>query len=373
MAVTALFVHRDLAFHGGVPRSFYTVACHRDTARLHMQVASFQQASEQLTLDFCHVGVPVHHLGNGYLQSVRLLRRLVRTRGLDVIVCGSFRSLVVARAAALRQPCAVVFWVPAIPIMKGHLRRGVFRLLALNIDLIFISQAVANAHSYRYHRGRKDVLYHGISDHLSDIIPTGSTDIRAELNLSADTTLIGYVAEFTPWKDHSTLMHAFNAIADRHADLHLLLIGTGSTISPNRRLASSLRHGNRVHFLGAREDVRALYPQMDIYAHPADGEGFGLAVAEAMLAGLPVVAADAGALPELVHDGTTGLLFAPHDAADLSRKLLRLADNSELRLEFGGAARRHCLDRFDPDRFAREMTCLLEQAAKQTSPRASVS
>ena len=71
---------------------------------------------------------------------------------------------------------------------------------------------------------------------------------------------------------------------------------------------------------------------------PSSLEGFGFAVAEAMACGLPVVASDRGALPELVSDGQTGLLFDPTQPAECVRHLLRFLRSPRLRRQFGMAA-----------------------------------
>ena len=75
----------------------------------------------------------------------------------------------------------------------------------------------------------------------------------------------------------------------------------------------------RVLMPGRVGDVAALYRRCNVVVHPARWEGFGLAMLEGMLAGRPVVAADAGSAPELVADGMTGLLFPPDDAEALAR------------------------------------------------------
>jgi glycosyltransferase involved in cell wall biosynthesis len=67
-----------------------------------------------------------------------------------------------------------------------------------------------------------------------------------------------------------------------------------------------------------------------VFVHPARWEGFGLAVLEAMLAGLPVVASNVSSLPELVLDGETGVLVAPDDPGALARGITQALDRPEL-------------------------------------------
>jgi glycosyltransferase involved in cell wall biosynthesis len=103
-------------------------------------------------------------------------------------------------------------------------------------------------------------------------------------------------------------------------------------------LARELGVAERLFLLGRLPDVAAWLRRADVFVHPARWEGFGLAVLEAMLAGLPVVASDVSSLPELVIDGETGLLVAPDDPSALATAILS-ALNDAPRLGAAGLAR----------------------------------
>jgi glycosyltransferase involved in cell wall biosynthesis len=310
-------------------------------------------------------GIQVEVLGDDYNRSMRRLRRLVADQGVDIVVCCSFKAFVVAKLATVTSRCQVVFWIPAIPFMNTVSKRLPFRALAVRTHLVFISKAVACAHSYPWHQGDTTVLYYGISDQ-TELETIERSELRTTLDIEPASLVLGYVAEFTPWKDHSTLLQAFEILAERFPTLHLVLVGKGSHLESTKEAAQVMKAAPRIHFLGTRSDVRQLYRQFDVYVHPAVGEGFGIAVAEAMLANRPVVVANAGALPEFVLDDVTGLLFEPHNAPDLSEKIERLLGNDEdLRLRLGQAARQYCLERFDPDTFADQMTSIIEFEARK--------
>ena len=85
--------------------------------------------------------------------------------------------------------------------------------------------------------------------------------------------------------------------------------------------------------------VQAAYADADLFCLPSLQEGFGIVFLEAMAAGLPVVAGDAAAVPEVVDDGTTGLLVDPRDPAAVAGALLRLLDDADLRRSMGRAGR----------------------------------
>jgi glycosyltransferase involved in cell wall biosynthesis len=114
---------------------------------------------------------------------------------------------------------------------------------------------------------------------------------------------------------------AIRALADI-PDAHLVVLGEGPQRAELERLAN-----DRVHLLGRVPDVAAWLRRADVLVHPARWEGFGLALLEAMLASLPVVATRVSAIPEIVVDGKTGLLVPPDDASALAAAVNRvLAD-----------------------------------------------
>lgn len=363
MAVRTLFLNRDMVFHGGVCQSFLTFARHRDSSRVDLQIASFVNPSVEVVVELGKYRVPLHTIGDDYKTAIHQLRGLIKSERFEVIVCGTFKAFVTARVASANLGIRVVFWIAAIPFMLGRPRRWVFRVLALKTHLLFISRAVAQAHTYPWHRGQRSIIYYGVTD--GDVEPQ-SPSLRQLLDIPRDGAILGFVGEFTPWKDHRTAIDALGLLGEKYPNLHLVLIGKGDGMNETMMYADKPQTKRRVHFLGARADVRTLYRQMDIYVHPADGEGFGLAVAEAMLAECAVIAANAGALPEFVIDGLTGLLFQPHDSQDLSWKIALLLDNPDRRVELGSQARSYCLKHFSTERFTEEMMTLIEMEADET-------
>lgn len=362
--VSVLFLNRDLFFHGGVTQTFLTFARHRPKERVRLQIASFMEPSPEIADNLSSLEVPRSILGDDLWRPIFRLRHLIRTTDTKVVVCGTFKAFVTATLATFLLPCRTVFWIPSIPFMQKFPKKILFRILACNSHLIFVSRAVANAHSYRWHRGESTVLYHGISN-TTDLTGRRSKDSHLDWVLPSGSQVLGFVAEFTPWKHHNVAIEAFAKLSRSHPNLHLVLVGNGDYLDATMRHVQGTDYAARIHFLGARHDVRALYPVFDVYIHPAVGEGFGLAVAEAMLAARPVVVANAGALPEFVRDGHTGLLFEPNNHRDLASKIEVLLLDPDLRRELGDRSRQHCLQHFSPERFAEEMTTIIEQEADQ--------
>ena len=109
------------------------------------------------------------------------------------------------------------------------------------------------------------------------------------------------------------------------------------------------------------KEMQALYRQMDILLMPSVREGFGLAVAEAMACGLPVVASNCSAIPELIDDGKGGFLCPVGDVAAFAEKINFLADSPQLRHEMGEYNRSKVEKMFTLERMVKEYRELFEK------------
>ena len=165
-----------------------------------------------------------------------------------------------------------------------------------------------------------------------------------------------YVGVLLPHKGAHVLIDALKGIsADRvHASLY------GAEVAARRAYADRLREdaaGLSVHWGGVydRAELQAILAEHDVLVLPVIWEEtFSVVIREALQAGLPVIAARRGALPEIIEDGRNGLLFEPEDAADLRRCLRRLLDEPGL------------LDRLRTDRFVWRDADAYAQDVEQT-------
>jgi glycosyltransferase involved in cell wall biosynthesis len=141
-----------------------------------------------------------------------------------------------------------------------------------------------------------------------------------------------YVGRLSPEKNVDTLVAAVG-------DLNLVVAGDGPL---RKRVPNAL--GAVPH-----AEVERLLERASVVVAPCEREGFGLAAAEALAFGRPVVAAAGGALLELVTDGETGLLVPPRDAPALREAVQRLLEDPELRERLGREARTRARERFGWD------------------------
>jgi glycosyltransferase involved in cell wall biosynthesis len=156
------------------------------------------------------------------------------------------------------------------------------------------------------------------------------------------------VARLDPIKDHETLLRAFAKLSSRYPDARLWLIGDGSLTGYLLDLSQDLKLGDRVNFWGNRSDVPALLARMDVFAFSTtQAEGFGIALAEAMAAGVPVVASDVPACREVLDKGRCGLLVKPGDSAALAKALHITLSGGVARNDRVRNAKARALERYD--------------------------
>jgi len=151
---------------------------------------------------------------------------------------------------------------------------------------------------------------------------------------------IGFLGRMDePRKGLPVLLRAFEILAPGRPGLRLLIGGTGDVDEARGRLPEELRMS--AVFLGelSEEDKVRLLHSVDVFCSPnTGGESFGIVTAEAMAAGLPIVASDIPAFRDILRNGQAGELFATGDPDDLARVTARLLDDPARRAELAVAA-----------------------------------
>lgn len=176
--------------------------------------------------------------------------------------------------------------------------------------------------------------------------------VEARYELPAAPRVL-FVSRLAQDKEIGVLIRAMEPLGDR-LGAHLLLVGEGDDRSRLEGLTAELELGDRVHFLGfvPEPDLPAIYRACDLFAIASICEVQSLPTLQAVATGLPVVAAGAVALPELVHDGINGFLVPPHDHEAMARAVERILADKALATRMGQAslsiAQRHSeSDTFD--------------------------
>jgi len=278
------------------------------------------------------------------LPSVARLAGLVRRGGHQLVHTNGLKAHLLGGLAGRLAGRPVVWHLRDFP--PGGSRGRLFRAAARALPALVFANSEAVAATLR---GVPVVRLYNPVD-LDRFHPDRSGwGIRAELAVPADAPLVGMVAHLTPWKGHEDFIRIALRLSEQVPGVRFLV--TGGPIyetEGHEGYAESLRRrtvdlglAGRVVFLGARDDVPEILAAIDVLIHcPTAPEPFGRVVAEAMAAGRPVVAANAGGTPEIVEHDVTGLLVPPGDVRGFADAVQRLLADPALRHSLGAAARR---------------------------------
>jgi len=173
--------------------------------------------------------------------------------------------------------------------------------------------------------------------------------LRAEFGLSPDTIVAGIIAQLIPRKGHQLVLRALSEVLQQQPNLHIIFFGKGPLEAVLRAQTKQAGLSAAVHFAGFRDDLHHLLGCLDFQIHPALLEGLGVALLQGAAAGLPLIGTRTGGIPEIVLHEETGLLVEPGDVPALTRALIRLAGDPQMRRRLGTRARQHVTSNFGVD------------------------
>jgi L-malate glycosyltransferase len=189
--------------------------------------------------------------------------------------------------------------------------------------------------------------------------PLGATEgvrVRKTIGLPEHAVVVGTVSRlFDDHKRVTDLIRAFNMLAKPHPNLHLIIVGSGPDQVVMEDVARLGGFSERVHFVGRQIPADPFYGLMDIFCLASSREAFGLVVAEAMRAGLPVVATGVGGVADVVQDGLTGYLVQPGEPSQLAEAIGALVAKPQLRKRMGSAGRQRADELYSAERYVRDI------------------
>jgi len=279
------------------------------------------------------LGLNINPSLSSFVLAVLKLRRMVRFHGYDVVETSQPSLAIMAAWATKFTRTKHVAGLHYSGTHKGinKMREFVFILSAmLNPATRYygISRFVVE---YWLHRskaffGRLTLVYNSISDD-SFCVNSDKNALCNELEISAESRIVLFVGRLDAYKGFETLLEALGSVMLQEK---IVLLYVGHEDPSAKKILASMKQKiaheelcGRIRFLGRRDDVSRLMASSDILAHPARSEGFGLVLAEAMAAGVPVVASNVDGIPEVLSD-TDSIMISPDDSAALLNSVLKI-------------------------------------------------
>ncbi|MCH2140159.1 MAG: glycosyltransferase family 4 protein [Phycisphaerales bacterium] len=237
-------------------------------------------------------------------------------------------------------------------LVYHHQTAGAGRLVRRSAELADVVITISKFNQSRLPeklRTRSKVIPNAVFEPETDPV-TSRRAVRELLGVDESQVVVGFVGNLAEQKRPMVFMDMAELLES--GDRTFALFGNARDSDLYQRLVertSKYQTPSSVMMAGFIPDLRDKMMGLDVLVAPQVDEGFGLNVAEAMAAGVPVVASNSGAHPEFVTHGSTGLLAEPDDSSQFAEMVARLLADSQLRNDLGQAGKKHIMQHHSMD------------------------
>ena len=169
-------------------------------------------------------------------------------------------------------------------------------------------------------RNKLQVVHSGIDLTRFSSVDTGI--LRTEFRLPKNIQLIANVAAIAPHKDYFTFVDTAAILLQERSDLKFLIIGAdGGEAEKIKEYIQEKQLTQHFIFTGFRKDIPAILPEIAVFLFTSKEEGLGTSLLDALAAGVPVVATNAGGIPEIIQHKKNGLLAPIGTASQLAKQV----------------------------------------------------
>jgi len=288
--------------------------------------------------EFKNSGVKFYYLPRKYPLDISLiweLRKILKESKINIIHTHQAVTGIHAYLASFGMG------IKLVQTLHGYLPSAkkdnfILKLLVKKFDINF---AVSKGSIERLREQSKikkidrfKVLYNGIDLKKLDV---KESTLREELNIPPNVMLAGMIGNFVPWKDQLTICKALKLIKDDGFELKFVFVGNIFTWYINYfnivyKYCEENSLLDDVIFLGKREDIGNILKALNLFVYSSIEDTFGIALIEAMAAGVPTIASDIPPLKEVSGNGKYSVLFKTKDEVDLFKKMKHLLLNYRL-------------------------------------------
>jgi glycosyltransferase involved in cell wall biosynthesis len=319
----------------------------------------------RLTGELEDAGFAVHELqkkdGVDYAAFIKIAKRF-KHEGVDIVHCHNIGALLygsiggkLARTAGTLYTAHGTYSARRLANLRFGRFLSVDRIVAVSDDS---RRAILN-HG-RYRPEDVETFPNGIDTKSFDL-DVDVEEIKRELGIRENVTVLGIVARLSWEKEHKTLFDAVAQLKSNGTNVALVVIGDGPLKEDLHDYVSDAEISDAVFFLGERYDVPQLLQVLDVFVLSSRIEGMSLTLLEAMAAGLPIVATDVGGNSEVVAAGETGILIEPGNPAALAKAVEKFVSDSELARTMGERGRTRVNEIFSLEAMVKRYETVYEQ------------
>lgn len=336
-------------------------------------VCCYYEYDKGMVQRFREAGAGVRLMGyeraQGLWHLAKGLKKLLKKIQPDIVHVQYLAPGLVPMAAARLAGVKTVFATVHQPGRIYGWKEKLFIRMASRLSTAFFCNSAAVEESWfgdsrvcdpeRPSLRRHCTIYNAIdADRIGAAVQSADREgLKGALGISG-RKVVGFVGRIRREKGLDLLLDALPRLLEAIPGAVLVVVGDGPDRQKLRIQTEDMKLGDHVKWLGQKtpEEVYQLYSIMDVVAVPSRFEGFGLVAAEAMAAGLPVVAAQIDGLRELFGEGPDGSLFPAEDSGALARKLAAILSDPGKADVMAREGRRIVRERFTPAAYTSSIT-----------------
>jgi len=350
------------------------------TGGYNVIVCCYYEYDEQVVEIFRENGVKVLLMKierrKGLFYLIRMLKPIFRKIRPDIVhvqyVAPGLVPILAARAGGIRtvfatvhQPGRTYGFKEKCLLRFGALICTSFFCVSLSVEESwFGNSALYDSNSERCAKRKHYTIYNAVDTFGIEkaIKETNRSHLKKSLNLEK-SIVIGIVGRIREEKGVDTLVKAMPKVIKAIPNVQLLIIGDGPDRTALEQLSEKLGIQDHLYWIGAKspDAVLPYYAIMDIAVVPSRFEGFGLSAAEAMAAGVPVIASDVDGLKEVVRNEKTGFHFPVGQNDLLASKLIHLLKNPDTSRRMGRLGRAFVWSNFSMTVFSNSVLGIYKQ------------
>lgn len=272
------------------------------------------------------------------LTAYHQVKRIIREGGYDIIHCHTPVGAAVARLAARKvrkNGTKVIYTAHGFHFFKGAplvnwlVYFPVEWLLSPLTDVLITINREDYDRAKRLLRAKKIVYIPGVGIDTARFRGNAEKGaaLRRELGIPEDAAVLLSVGDLNKNKNHRAVLEALAGMENRN--LYYVVCGRGPLKEELEAIAREKGLGDRVRFMGYRNDIPAFYAMADIFVFPSFREGLSVSVMEAMASGLPIACSRIRGNTDMVEDGVNGYLMEPGNPDSIAGALRRLEDGGK--------------------------------------------
>lgn len=322
-----LFLY-SAADYGGMVKNINFLIKNISRKNFSLLLFAVDSEKETVAVDF---NMPVEYLsvkGKIDYSKIKSLRKILIENQIEIISChgykANFYGLISSIGLKVKKVSIVHGWV-------GKSFKIRFYQLIDKILIRFFDRIVLLA-EYQIRELRLLFVPNSKLEVIKNAIDI--KEVRAEIenvdipNIQAKDIIIGTCSRLEKEKDIGTILYSLQYLNEH---IKLVVLGEGSQMDNMLELAKKLKVENRVIFMGFKSNALSYVAKFDLFVTSSISEGLPNSVLEAQTLEIPVIASDIKAHQELIEDGVNGILFKLKDSQDLSEKIKKIVNDSQLK------------------------------------------